>query len=43
MTRIVLASVSPARLGVLRVAGLDPEVVVSGVADLGVSLTSLWT
>ncbi len=75
MTRIVLASASPARLGVLRGAGLDPEVVVSGVdetaftaatpaglagllaqakgvslpllrrllAELGVSLTSLWT
>jgi predicted house-cleaning NTP pyrophosphatase (Maf/HAM1 superfamily) len=31
MTRIVLASASPARLGVLR------------GAELGVSLTSLWT
>jgi septum formation protein len=56
---IVLASGSPARLAVLRAAGLDPEVVVSGVdenaftagtpaelagllADLGISLTSLW-
>ena len=59
MTAIVLASASPARLAVLRGAGLDPEVVVSGVdestftaatpaelagllADLGISLTSLW-
>ena len=31
MTRIVLASASPARLGVLRGAGLAPEVIVSGV------------
>src|SRR5579871_2140048 len=33
VTRIVLASGSPARLGVLRAAGLDPEVVVSGVDE----------
>ena len=31
VTRIVLASASPARLGVLRAAGLEPEVIVSGV------------
>jgi predicted house-cleaning NTP pyrophosphatase (Maf/HAM1 superfamily) len=68
VTAIVLASASPARLTVLRGAGLDPEVLdgrggwfvdridgdhgtVLGVslpllrrllADLGVSLTSLW-
>ena len=33
MTRIILASGSPARLAVLRAAGLDPEVVVSGVDE----------
>src|SRR3546814_16303650 len=31
--RLVLASASPARLGVLRTAGFDPEVIVSGVAE----------
>ena len=31
--RLVLASASPARLGVLRAAGFAPEVVVSGVAE----------
>ena len=29
--RVVLASASPARLAVLRAAGLDPQVIVSGV------------
>jgi septum formation protein len=33
--RLVLASASPARLRVLRSAGLEPEVVVSGVAEGG--------
>ena len=33
MTRVVLASQSPARLATLRSAGLDPEVVVSGVDE----------
>ena len=33
MTTIVLASASPARLAVLRAAGLDPEVVVRGVDE----------
>jgi septum formation protein len=31
--RVVLASQSPARLAVLRAAGLDPEVIVSGVDE----------
>lgn len=33
--RLILASASPARLGVLRAAGLDPEVIVSGVDEDG--------
>lgn len=33
--RVVLASASPARLAVLRAAGLDPEVVVSGIDESG--------
>ena len=33
MTTIILASASPARLAVLRSAGLDPEVAVSGVDE----------
>lgn len=32
-TRVVLASQSPARLATLRAAGLDPEVIVSGVDE----------
>ena len=33
VTRVVLASASPARLATLRAAGLDPEVIVSGVDE----------
>ncbi len=37
MTEIVLASASPARLAVLRAAGLDPKVMVSGVDEAAFS------
>jgi len=37
VTRIVLASASPARIGVLRAAGLEPEVIVSGVDETAFS------
>src|SRR4051812_34655613 len=40
MTVFVLASASPARLRTLRAAGLDPEVVVSGVDESMVGSTS---
>jgi len=40
VTRIVLASASPARLSVLRGAGLDPEVVVSGVDETAFTATT---
>lgn len=36
MTRLILASQSPARLAVLRGAGIEPEVVVSGVDEDGI-------
>lgn len=38
-TRFVLASASPARLATLRAAGLDPEVIVSGVSEDDVTAT----
>ena len=37
MTEIVLASASPARLAVLRAAGLEPRVMVSGVDETAFS------
>jgi septum formation protein len=37
VTRLVLASQSPARLSVLRAAGVEPEVRVSGVDEDGIS------
>jgi septum formation protein len=40
MSEIVLASASPARLAVLRGAGLDPKVVVSGVDEDAVEAAS---
>ncbi|GAB2482393.1 Maf family protein [Jatrophihabitans fulvus] len=40
MTRFVLASQSPARLATLRAAGLEPEVVVSGVDEDAVTADS---
>jgi septum formation protein len=39
VTRLVLASASPARLATLRSAGLDPEVLVSGVDESQVRTT----
>ena len=39
--RLVLASASPARLRLLREAGFDPEVIVSGVDEDGISARSV--
>ena len=39
--RLILASASPARLKVLRGAGLDPEVIVSGVHEDGIDAPSI--
>ena len=39
--RLVLASASPARLATLRAAGLDPEVVVSGIDESTVAADSV--
>jgi len=38
--RLILCSASPARLATLRAAGLDPEVIVSGVDESGVQAES---
>jgi septum formation protein len=40
-TRVILASASPARLATLRGAGLDPEVIVSGVDERADSAASV--
>src|SRR5882757_7033154 len=42
-TRLILASASPARLATLRAAGLDPEVIVSGVDEDAVEVEDAAT
>jgi septum formation protein len=42
VTNLILASASPARLQVLRSAGLRPEVIVSGVDESAITAPTTW-